>query len=222
MSLIYITEKDEQICDIECFALRNAGHEVVRFQRAGEMLAKINEQEPDLVLMAVNLPDADGLHVVKKIREKNIKKYIPIFIVSEKGTEADIVRGLDSGADDYLAKPFGLMEFISRAKALLRRHAQEDEETVKLENISIDKEKREVFVDEERCILTNKEFELLYILVKNRGKVLTRDVLMEQIWGIDYEGESRTLDMHIRSLRKKIGEEHKCITTIRGIGYRYE
>jgi len=222
MALVYIAEKDDQICEIECFALRNAGHEVERFRRAGEMLAKIKEKEPDLILMAVNLPDADGLHIVKKIRDKNTTKYIPIFLISEKGTEADIVRGLDAGADDYLPKPFGLMELISRSKALLRRHVQETEIPVSLEHISIDKEKREVLVDGVRCDLTNKEFELLYVLIKNRGKVMTRDVLMERIWGIDYEGESRTLDMHIRSLRKKIGEEKKYITTIRGVGYRYE
>lgn len=222
MSLVYIAEKDEQICEIECFALKNAGHEVESFRRAGEMLAKFKEREPDLVLLAVNLPDADGLHVVKKIREKNTRNYIPIFLVSEKGTEADIVRGLDAGADDYLPKPFGLMELISRAKALLRRHAEEIDVPVDFEHICIDKEKREVLVDGVRCELTNKEFELLYVLMRNRGKVMSRDSLMERIWGIDYEGESRTLDMHIRSLRKKIGEEKKYITTIRGVGYRYE
>lgn len=222
MSLIYILEDDTQICEIESFALKNAGYEVKLFQKAGDMLAQLQKQTPDLFLMDVMFPDADGIHVVQKLRGQERFRQIPILLVSGRSTELDIVRGLDAGADDYLTKPFGLMEMISRVKALLRRNSQDTDVPVEMERIRMDKEKREVLIDGTPCNLTNKEFELLYLLVKRKGNVIRRDELMERIWGIDYEGESRTLDIHIRSLRKKLGEEGSYIKTIRGVGYRYD
>lgn len=222
MALIYIVEDDNNISEIECFALKNAGYETRHFTHAGEFYQQVLKTVPDLVLMDVMLPDSNGLTVVKRLREQKATRKLPILLVSGMTTELDIVKGLDSGADDYLVKPFGVMELVSRVKALLRRMQPEDREQVTMEHISMDKEKRKVFVDGCTCDLTYKEFELLYLLLKNKGNVLTRDYLMEQIWGVDFMGESRTLDMHIRTLRKKLGEAGKEIKTVHNVGYRYD
>ncbi len=223
MALIYIVEDDTNIQEIESFALKNSGYNVEGFENARDFFQKIAERVPDLILLDVMLPDVDGLSILKKLR--NIPDYqkIPVIFVSAKTSELDKVKGLDLGADDYLAKPFGVMELISRVKALLRRSRDmEQEKSLAIGNIYIDGEKHCVFVKNEHCELTYKEYKLLKLLIQNASIVLTRDRIMERIWGANYEGESRTLDMHIKTLRKKLGEEGRRIKTIRNVGYMLE
>ncbi len=222
MNHIYILEKDENINEIECFALKNAGYEVKQFHTAKELYSGLQKRIPALLVLGVMLPDANGIHIVEKLRKSKETSKMLILFVSDKNRELDIVRGLDAGADDYLTKPFGIMEFVSRVKALLRRKLEDCKTTIEHEHIVVDVEKRNVYVNEKKCDVTFKEFELLYLLVKNKGKVLKRDFLMEEIWGIDFEGESRTVDMHIRTIRKKLGNEGKKIKTVRNVGYRYD
>lgn len=223
MALIYIVEDDTNIQEIESFALKNSGYNVEGFENARDFFQKLAERVPDLILLDVMLPDVDGLSILKKLR--NIPDYqkIPVIFVSAKTSELDKVKGLDLGADDYLAKPFGVMELISRVKALLRRSRDmEQEKSLAIGNIYIDGEKHCVFVKNKPCELTYKEYKLLKLLIQNASIVLTRDRIMERIWGANYEGESRTLDMHIKTLRKKLGEEGRRIKTIRNVGYMLE
>ena len=169
------------------------------------------------------LPNEDGLDILTKIRSNKDTARVPIIMVTAKTSELDKVKGLDLGADDYISKPFGIMELISRVKALLRRTSDLKEETkISYKEITIDNDKHAVLVNEELCELTFKEFELLKYLVINKGIVLSRDKIMNQVWGFDYEGESRTVDMHIKTLRQKLGEAGSCIKTVRNVGYMVE
>lgn len=223
MALIYVVEDDVNIQEIEMFALKNSGYRVEGFGNAKDFFAKLSEKTPDLILLDVMLPDLDGLSILKKVRTVPDTKKIPVIFVSAKTSEMDKVKGLDMGADDYLAKPFGVMELISRVKALLRRsNAASEEKTLALGEIQIDNEKHCVYVGHRLCELTYKEFELLKMMMQNVGIVLTRDRIMDRVWGTDYEGESRTLDMHIKTLRKKLGEEGIRIKTVRNVGYVLE
>lgn len=223
MALIYVVEDDVNIQEIEMFALKNSGYRVEGFGNAKDFFAKLSEKTPDLILLDVMLPDLDGLSILKKVRTVPDTKKIPVIFVSAKTSEMDKVKGLDMGADDYLAKPFGVMELISRVKALLRRsNAASEEKTLTLGEIQIDNEKHCVYVANRLCELTYKEFELLKMMMQNVGIVLTRDRIMDRVWGTDYEGESRTLDMHIKTLRKKLGEEGIRIKTVRNVGYVLE
>lgn len=223
MALIYVVEDDVNIQEIEMFALKNSGYRVEGFGNAKDFFAKLSEKTPDLILLDVMLPDLDGLSILKKVRTVPDTKRIPVIFVSAKTSEIDKVKGLDMGADDYLAKPFGVMELISRVKALLRRsNAASEEKTLALGEIQIDNEKHCVYVGNQLCELTYKEFELLKMMMQNVGIVLTRDRIMDRVWGTDYEGESRTLDMHIKTLRKKLGEEGSRIKTVRNVGYVLE
>ena len=201
MALIYLVEDDDGIGEIESFALKNAGHEVALLTSVSAFWKACKKKIPDLIVMDVMLPDADGFHIVKEIREKELYAKIPILMVSARDSELDIVRGLDCGADDYLTKPFGVMEFVSRIRALLRRFSS------KKKQISVIGNRQKI------------EFELLQVLMSHADQVMTRDSLMELIWGVDFFGESRTLDMHIRTLRKKLGEAGSQIQTIRNVGY---
>ena len=220
---IYIVEDDKNIREIEMFALKNSGYAVEEFENAKSFFSRITEKVPDLVLLDIMLPDMDGLEIVKKLRSRPDTVRIPIILVTAKTTELDKVKGLDIGADDYLTKPFGVMELISRVKALLRRsRALQDDKQLVLGDISLDSERREVHVDGELCELTFKEFELLKLLMVNAGIVLHRDTIMSDVWGTDYEGESRTLDMHIKTLRQKLGEAGNMIKTVRNVGYKME
>ncbi len=222
MALLYIVEDDRNIQEIEAFALKNSGYSVETFDCAKEFYNRVKLRVPDLVVLDIMLPDEDGLEIVRKLRMQAETKHVPVIMVSAKTTELDKVKGLDIGADDYLTKPFGVMELISRVKALLRRSHAEEEDVVTLGEITLDPKKRKVKVNEEIVELTFKEFELLYLLVQNAGIVLKRDVLMERVWGTDYEGESRTLDMHIKTLRQKLGDASCHIKTVRNVGYRAE
>lgn len=223
MSLIYIVEDDSNIREIESFSLRNSGYSIMEFECAKDFFKKMSDRIPDLILLDIMLPDEDGLSILKKIRSTPQTKRIPIIMVTAKTTEIDKVRGLDMGADDYLTKPFGVMELISRVKALLRRSTGLNEDKViSIGNILLDGEKHMVFVDNEPCELTFKEYELLKLLLQNKGIVMPRDLIMDRIWSMDYEGESRTLDVHIKTLRQKLGESGAIIKTIRNVGYIIE
>ncbi len=220
---IYIVEDDKNIREIEMFALKNSGYVVEEFENAKTFFSRITEKVPDLVLLDIMLPDMDGLEIVKKLRSRPDTVRVPIILVTAKTTELDKVKGLDIGADDYLTKPFGVMELISRVKALLRRsRALQDDKQLVFGDITLDSERREVNVDGELCELTFKEFELLKLLMVNAGIVLHRDTIMSDVWGTDYEGESRTLDMHIKTLRQKLGEAGNMIKTVRNVGYKME
>ena len=223
MALIYVVEDDVNIREIECFALKNSGYTIEDFECAKDFYAKIRERVPDLVLLDIMLPDEDGLEIVKKLRKKAETRRVPIILVTAKTSEMDKVKGLDIGADDYLTKPFGVMELISRTKALLRRSQNMSlEKFLSLGDIFLDDEKRMVYVKDKPCDLTYKEFELLKMLLQNVGIVLPREEIMVHVWGMDYEGESRTLDMHIKTLRQKLGESGSRIKTVRNVGYRME
>ncbi|MDD6400813.1 MAG: response regulator transcription factor [Lachnospiraceae bacterium] len=222
MSLIYIVEDDEGIREIEEYALKNAGHTVVGFPDAKSFYKKIEDILPDLVLLDVMLPDENGNEIVRKLRKNVETKKIPVIMVTAKTTELDLVKGIEDGADDYIKKPFSVMELISRVKALLRRTVNEENKIVSLDELVLNNNKHEVTIDDEIIELTFKEYELLQYLLINKGIVLSRDVIMEQIWGFTYEGESRTLDMHIKTLRHKLKNYGSRIRTVRNVGYVIE
>lgn len=223
MATIYIVEDDKNIREIETFALKNSGYSVYDFECAKNFYEKIKEKVPALIILDIMLPDEDGLEIVRKLRKKQETKRVPIILVTAKTSEIDKVKGLDIGADDYMTKPFGVMELISRVKALLRRsQGMKEERYLSLGKILMDEEKHSVYIEEELCELTYKEYELLKILMQNAGIVLPRNVIMERVWGIDFEGESRTLDMHIKTLRQKLKEEGRKIKTVRNVGYMME
>ncbi len=222
MAEIYIVEDDVNILEIETFALRNSGMSVTGFDDAASFFLAIQEQLPDLILLDIMLPDRDGIEVLQALRKDVRTAEIPVIMVTAKQAEVDIVRGLETGADDYITKPFGIMELISRVRALLRRSGIQREslsDTLSLDTISMNPQKRECLVNGSRIALTFKEFELLEFLMRNAGIVMKRDILLERIWGIDFDGETRTLDAHIRTLRQKLGEAGSHITTVRNVGY---
>ena len=223
MSLIYIVEDDTNIREIESYSLKNSGYLVEGFDCAKAFWKRVEERRPELILLDIMLPDSDGIEILKKLRRTTETKKIPVILVTAKTSEIDTVKGLDTGADDYITKPFGVMELISRVKAMMRRaYSMEDEKYLRLHDIFLDGERRMVYVNDEPCELTYKEFELLRFFMKNAGIVMTRDGIMEHVWGTDFEGESRTLDMHIKTLRQKLGDAGKYIKTVRNVGYRIE
>lgn len=220
MPLIYIVEDDENIREIQRYALKNSGFDVQEFSCGKELCRALEETLPSLILLDIMLPEEDGLDILLKLRKNNATSRIPIIMVTAKSSELDKVKGLDLGADDYMTKPFGIMELISRVKALLRRTKDMAETPVLTSgSIEVDTEKRIVTVNGAVCELTFKEFELLKMLLINQGIVLSRNKIMDQVWGFDYEGESRTVDMHIKTLRQKLGEGGGAIKTVRNVGY---
>ncbi len=223
MTTIYVIEDDQNIREIETFALKNSGYEVIDFERAKDFYKELDKKIPNLIVLDIMLPDENGLDIVKTLRRRVDTKNIPVMLVSAKTSELDKVKGLDIGADDYLCKPFGVMELISRVKALLRRsNTTNTMSNISYQGIVMDDEKRSVTVHNELIELTFKEYELLKLLLINRGIVLTREKLMEKVWSTDFEGVSRTLDMHIKTLRQKLKEEGSKIKTIRNVGYILE
>ena len=220
MASVYIVEDDVNIREIERYALKNSGFEVMEFERGTDLSDAIRRQKPSLLLLDIMLPGEDGLDILLNLRNRRETKDIPVIMVTAKSAEIDKVKGLDMGADDYLTKPFGVMELISRVKALLRRtERMEEERLLNCGCICLDSQRHIVTVQGEECGLTFKEFELLRYLMLNEGIALSRDKIMAQVWGIDYEGESRTVDMHIKTLRQKLGEGGAWIKTVRNIGY---
>lgn len=222
MALIYIIEDDDSIREIEEFALMNAGHKVIGFPCAKDFYRRLEDVLPDLCLVDVMLPDESGNDIVKKLRRNPDTRMIPVIMVTAKTTELDLVKGLEDGADDYIKKPFSVMELMSRVKALLRRSQPEEIKELRLDDLVINNEKREVSILGNVIELTFKEYELLSLFVMNKGIVLNRDTIMDQVWGTDYEGESRTIDMHVKTLRHKLGDYGNRIRTVRNVGYVIE
>ena len=217
--MIYIVEDDRNIQEIELFALKNSGYQATGFETAKEFYKALNEKLPELILLDIMLPDEDGLSILKRLRSRADTQKIPVILVTAKTSEIDKVKGLDGGADDYIAKPFGVMEMIARVKALLRRSGGMEESLLTCGNVTLDGEKRMVYVDGKSIELTYQEFELLKLLMKNHGIVISRDVIMERVWDSSFEGESRTIDVHVRTLRQKLGDGGALIKTIRNVGY---
>lgn len=224
MATIFIVEDDINIREIERYALKNSGYEVEEFESGAELFDRLEKVLPSLILLDIMLPNEDGLDILGKLRANKATAELPIIMVTAKASEMDKVKGLDQGADDYITKPFGVMELISRVKALLRRTQSVSREDAQVHygNILIDNDKHAVFLGGTPCELTFKEFELLKYLVMNKGIVLSRDKIMDQVWGFEYEGESRTVDMHIKTLRQKLGAYGSCIKTVRNVGYMVE
>ena len=222
MALIYIVEDDESIREIETIALKNSNYIVSAFENAKEFYKKLDELVPDLILLDVMLPDESGYDIVRKLRKRPATQDIPIIMVTAKTTEMDMIKGLDGGADDYIKKPFSIMELITRVKALLRRTAKEEPKLLKLDDLVIDHERHVVTVNNEPVDLTYKEYELLRLLMGSQGIVMTREVIMRSAWDTDFEGETRTVDMHIKTLRHKLGDYGSRIKTVRNVGYVIE
>lgn len=223
MALIYIVEDDKSIQEIEIVALKSGGHEVFAFSNAKDFYSKLQVILPDLVVLDVMLPDDEsGNDIVRKLRSEAATRNIPVIMVTAKTSEMDLVRGIEDGADDYLKKPFSVMELISRVKALLRRTTSEQEDVIIFNEIEINNIRHSCSVSGHEVTLTYKEYELLKYLIINKGNVMSRDKIMEKVWGTDYEGETRTVDMHIKTLRQKLGIAGEYIRTVRNVGYLIE
>ncbi len=219
--MIYMLEDESGIRNFVLYALNNSGLDAVGFETPSEFYKAMAERLPDLLLLDIMLPEEDGISILKKLRCDKITRKLPVILLTAKGTEFDTVTGLDSGADDYISKPFSTIELISRIKALLRRSYDNSEnDAVIFKNLVISPEKHEVYSDGIKINLTLKEYELLLILLRNKGKVFSRDELLKKVWGFDFKGESRTVDVHIRTLRAKLGAGSELIETIRGVGYK--
>lgn len=220
--MIYIVEDDVNIRQMESYALKNSGFEVKELENAAEFWSACEEQLPELLILDIMLPAEDGFSILKKLRLNNRTKDLPVIMVTAKTSELDAVRGLNEGADDYIAKPFGIIEFVARVKGVLRRVNKTLPTRLTAGDILLDDEKRQVFAAERLCNLTFKEYELLKLLLQNIGIVLSRDRIMDKVWGVDFEGESRTVDMHIKTLRQKLGESGALIKTVRNVGYKID
>ncbi len=222
---IYYVEDDTSIRELVLYALKTAEFQVMGFENAASFYKRMKEQQPDLILLDIMLPDEDGVSILKKLKSRPDTENIPVIMMTAKSSEYDKVLGQDSGADDYITKPFGVMELISRVKAVIRRSDRSKGsagEVLKIGELVLDEQKHEVYARGQEVSLTFKEFELLSYLMKNRGLVLSRDKILNTIWNYEYEGESRTVDVHIGSLRQKLGTCGDFIKTIRGIGYKIE
>lgn len=217
--MIYLLEDDESIRKFVIYALKQTGMEAEGFGLPAEIKAAVSRKTPELALLDIMLPEEDGLSVLAWLRNRADTKALPVIMLTAKSTEYDKVLGLDSGADDYLTKPFGTMELISRIKALLRRTSRKVRE-YNIEGLYINPSKHIVTVNGSNVSLTLKEFEMLSLMAENRGTVFSRDTLLERIWGYDYDGENRTVDVHIKTLRTKLAEYGKMIETVRGLGYK--
>lgn len=221
--MIYCVEDDSNIRELVVYTLETTGYKARGFEDGKAFLEALALETPELVLMDIMLPGEDGMALLKRLKASAKTQDIPVIMMTAKGSEYDKVLGLDSGADDYVTKPFGMMELISRIKAVLRRtekNAMKIEDKIVLNGLTIDVKKHEVTVEGEPVSLTLKEFELLKRMMKNLGIVLTRDQLLEDIWGYDFDGETRTVDVHVRTLRQKLGKAGELIETVRGVGYK--
>jgi two-component system alkaline phosphatase synthesis response regulator PhoP len=221
--MIFCVEDDDAIRDLMIYALHAAGFEAKGFAEATSFFEALQAQMPQLVILDIMLPGEDGLAILKKLRAQTETVTLPVIMATAKGTEYDKVIGLDLGADDYLVKPFGMMEMVSRVRAILRRtHPKDERQTLQVGTITLHPQQHMVYVDGARIELTRKEYKLLKLFMENLGLVFTREQLLERIWGMDFLGETRTVDVHIGTLRTKLGSCGVYITTLRGIGYRME
>ncbi len=223
--LIYCVEDDESIRELILYALKSGGYRAEGFESGVEFFNALKNNLPDMILLDVMLPSENGFAILKRLKDNISTKSIPVIMVTAKNNEFDKVKGLDLGADDYMTKPFGIMELLSRIRAVIRRTQKESSSSVLIAGcVRIDNDKRTVSVNDVPCNLTFKEYELLHYLVKNNGIVLSRDKILQKVWGFDFEGESRTVDMHIKTLRQKLAEAgaDDVIVTIRSVGYKFE
>lgn len=221
--MIYLLEDEENIRKLAVYALNSQNLETTGYERPSQFWAAMEKQRPELVLLDIMLPEEDGISVLEKMRADPLWRDIPVIMLTAKNTEYDKVVGLDAGADDYIAKPFGMMELAARVRAVLRRSDRiPHTEEWQYKDLYVNVGAHIVKVKDEEVVLTLKEFELLTTLLKNRGIVQTRDNLLSQIWGYEFDGESRTLDVHVRTLRQKLGEAGEYIETVRGVGYKIE
>jgi two-component system alkaline phosphatase synthesis response regulator PhoP len=220
--MIDIVEDDENIQKIEIYTLQSTGFDAQGFADAGSFFASLSDGPlPDLVLLDIMLPDEDGVQVLKKLRTDPRTAGVPVIMATARGTEFDKIKGLDNGADDYLVKPFGMMEMVSRVKAVLRRVQAFPASSLSAGPITLKLEQHKVLVEEKEVELTLKEFELLRLLISHPGIVYTREQILEQVWGFLYDGETRTVDVHVGTLRQKLGDAGRYIETVRGVGYRF-
>ena len=218
--IVYIVEDDTSIRELEMYALKNAAFEVSGFADGFELMKAVEDRVPDIILLDIMLPNEDGLDILKKIRSSALYCNVPVVMVTAKTSEIDAVKGLDMGADDYITKPFGVMELVSRVKAILRRLDRGKKTVLKYKSILLDENRHTVLVDDAEIELTYKEYEILKQLIRNKDIVLSRDRLMEIVWGYNFEQGNRTVDVHIQSLRKKLGSAGEYIRTIRNVGYK--
>lgn len=226
MKLIYCVEDDASIRELITLALSTADFEVIGFEESERFFAQLKKRVPDLILLDLMLPKIDGMTILKELKKDKSYMDIPVIILTAKSMELDKVKGLESGADDFITKPFGVLELLARVKAVLRRSSKRDfeDEVLEYKGLVLDNNKRTVYYDNNPIILTFKEFELLHYLMLNSGIVLTRDKILHEIWGYDYEGETRTVDMHIKTIRQKL-DAVGCpnyIVTVRSAGYKLE
>ena len=222
MAILLIVEDDRKTNDAICEYLRPAGHKVIPAYDGVEALQLFRENSIDLVVLDIMLPGEDGFALLQKLRNQPQTHDIPVIIVTAKSTEVDAVRGLENGADDYITKPFGIIELVARVKVVLRRIQKPQPARLQAGQIVLDDDKRQVLANGKECSLTFKEYELLKLLLLNSGIVLSRERIMDKVWGTDFEGESRTVDMHIKTLRQKLGESGASIKTVRNVGYKIE
>ena len=220
--MIYIVEDDDNIRELEDYALRSGGFTAESFSGGSDFWAACRKEIPDLVLLDIMLPEEDGLQILRQLRANPATKLVPVIMVTAKTTELNVVKGLDLGADDYIPKPFGIMELLSRVKAVLRRskRAPEPDTVFSYGDILLDDKRRVVTAGGSVCELTYKEYELLKLLLRNQRLVLTREKILQSVWGYNFEGETRTVDMHIKTLRQKLRESGSLIKTVRNVGYK--
>ena len=220
--MIYYVEDESNIRDLVVYTLKVSGFEAQGFGDSVEFWSAMKAKKPELIILDVMLPGEDGLTILKRLRSSPVTADIPVIMATAKGSEYDKVIGLDGGADDYLAKPFGMMEMVSRIKAVLRRTAPKQAKVISYGGITLDEGKHTVTVNKTPVSLTLKEYEILKLLIDNPGQVFTREILLSDIWGIDFTGETRTVDVHIGTLRTKLAEAGDLIETVRGVGYKME
>ena len=221
MDLIYLLEDDDSIRKLVIYALNSQGYEAKGFERPAEFWKAMGQAQPDLVLLDIMLPEEDGLTILQKLRAAAGTKKLPVIMLTAKNTEYDRVVGLDSGADDFISKPFGMMELVARVRAVLRRtESREENSDYQLGPLFVSPKRHVVKVDGEEVSLTNKEFELLCLLLEHQGMAMTRDAIMDGVWGQEFSRENRTLDVHVRTLRTKLGPAGHYIETVRGVGYK--
>ena len=221
--MIWCVDDDNTIRDIEVYTLTQTSFEAKGFADGISMLEALKTEKPELIVLDIMLPGKDGVEILKEIRSNPETRKIPVIMATAKGTEMDKIQGLDTGADDYLVKPFGVMEMVSRIKAVLRRcEPDEKEEVLSIGEITLSDKEHLVIVNGEKVVLTFKEFEILKLFMSNPGIVFSRDKLLSEVWGIDYLGESRTVDMHIKTIRQKLGDAGALIETVIGVGYKME
>ena len=222
--MIYCVEDEQNICELEVYTLQSVGLDAKGCSTGKELFEELENKLPQLILLDIMLPDEDGLNILRRLRSDERSTHIPVIMATAKGTEFDKVKGLDCGADDYIAKPFGMLEMVARIKAVLRRcegrGAQPAVQIIKRDNLEVNLEEHKVIVDGEEAVLTLKEFELLKKFLLHPGIVFSRDKLLNDIWGYEFTGETRTVDVHIRTLRQKLGSAGDLVETIRGVGYR--